>query len=134
MTLLQCGNANDNANMLRNANGEAAQFANVDIANVAQQAETANPTTPTNSGTLQAPNNYSSYINDLYSAKESAALSELESAYNNNVATLDASKATIAPTYQASRNQTAATSEQEKRNFCRICQRKWAELWRWRSS
>jgi len=67
--------------------------------------------------TLPTSGNYSGYIRDLYSAKENAALAELEAAYQSNVATLNASEAEVAPAYQAARNQTAGASEQAKRSF-----------------
>lgn len=168
--------ANEGANALRAASGEAAQYATQDIANTRAQPTsvgavrtysdtqndiksqmatnsqlwhtadaatrssleqqnktlasqlgtgvTFNPTAGTWSGSsdyavdqLPTTLDYSSYINELYAAKQEAALAALESAYKNNVADLNASQAKIAPTYQASRNQTAATSEQQKRNF-----------------
>lgn len=69
------------------------------------------------SASLPAASDYSSYLNDLYSAKEEASLAALEEAYQNNVATLDAAETKLDPAYQTAKNQTAAASEQEKRNF-----------------
>ena len=111
-------NANDAQNQIRNANGEVAQLASADIANVAQQTAQTTPSASSyQSTTLPTTNNYSDYISAANEAQQEAALAELESAYKNNVSTLDASAAKIAPTYQAAKNETAATSEQSKRNF-----------------
>lgn len=60
---------------------------------------------------------YSDYLSDIYSSQTEANLAALEEAYQNNLAELDAAAEDIAPYYESSRNQTAATSEQEKRNF-----------------
>jgi hypothetical protein len=60
---------------------------------------------------------YSSYINEMYEAKQDAALAALEAAYDKNVAELDAQEDEIPATYQSARNQTAASSEQSKHNF-----------------
>lgn len=66
---------------------------------------------------LPSASNYSSYLNDFYRAKEEAALAALEEAYNQNAAALDAAEEKLDPTYQTAKNQTAGTSEREKRNF-----------------
>lgn len=64
------------------------------------------------SGGSYAGNNYSSYINDLYNAQYNAQVAALDSAYQNNVASLDAAEKKIEPTYYAAKNQTAANTTQ----------------------
>ncbi|MEG1109006.1 MAG: hypothetical protein RSE97_09130, partial [Oscillospiraceae bacterium] len=57
------------------------------------------------------------YINDLAKAQQDAALAELKSAYDKNVIASDAAAAKIPGMYQGARNQTAATSEQNRAAF-----------------
>jgi hypothetical protein len=66
---------------------------------------------------LPTPNDYSSYVENMYRAKRDAQLAALESAYRQNVMALDNAQAKIAPQYQSARNQTAATGEIAQRNF-----------------
>ncbi|MCI8478822.1 MAG: hypothetical protein HFE97_10900 [Oscillospiraceae bacterium] len=66
---------------------------------------------------LTRPTDYSSYIEEMNRAKQAAALNELKSAYDKNVAVLNHSRDQVAPAYQQARNQIAGTSEQAKRQF-----------------
>lgn len=67
--------------------------------------------------TLPGATDYSSYVREIQSAKEAAALAALTSAYQQNVLEVDAAEKKIAPTYQAARNQTAASAAVARRNF-----------------
>ncbi len=127
--------ANDGANVVRSQTGGLLQYANEDIANVQAQVDavkaqqtpsatsvggisaTAGGTPYYESSSLPETSDYSGYINDLYAAQQNAALKQLEAAYNQNMAELSAAEEDIAPYYQTARNQTAASSEQSKRNF-----------------
>ena len=60
---------------------------------------------------------YSQYLEELYAARQQAALAELEAAYQKNLAALDQTEAGIAGTYRSARNQTAADGELAERNF-----------------
>lgn len=62
-------------------------------------------------------NDYSGYIEDMYAAKQKAALDALRSAYDKNVAGLDRAQAAIAPQYQGARNDAAGQAELQKKNF-----------------
>lgn len=62
-------------------------------------------------------NDYSGYLEDMHAAKKKAAVAELTSAYNKNVAALDTAEKKISPVYQAARNQAAGESERSGRNF-----------------
>ena len=82
------------------------------------------PVSGTWSGSADAPqqtayplNDYSDYIREMYEAKQQAALAQLEEAYEKNMAQLEHSRGEISPAYQQARNQAAALSEQQKRNF-----------------
>ncbi|MCI2106900.1 MAG: hypothetical protein LKK00_09340 [Intestinimonas sp.] len=126
--------ANDGANAIRSANGMATQSASQDISNTAATnngswigdssggsssggGSSADSASYYQGSTAYQPNDYSSYVKDLYSAKTDAALAALKSAYDDNVADVDAAEAKLTPTYQAARNKTAATSDLEKQNF-----------------
>jgi hypothetical protein len=67
---------------------------------------------PQSSGT-----NYSSWIEDMNKAQREATLAALRAAYEKNVAGLDRAQSAIAPQYQSARNEAAAQSELQKRNF-----------------
>ena len=60
---------------------------------------------------------YSSYLEQMYAAKKQAAMAELKNAYDNSVAELDRAENGLAEGYQAVRNATAGSHEQERRNF-----------------
>lgn len=106
-------NANDEANKLRNAMGEDAQYANTDIA----AAASAQDDDGSSGGGSSHHGDYSGLVNDLYKGIEESKLAELHSSYYNSLAELDAEKKQIPETYQAVRNQTTGTSSQEKQNF-----------------
>jgi len=97
-------NANDAENQLRNANGEAAQFANKDIATVAQQTKSANQATQPASAysytdlTDQIDNTYNAYLKQQLDA-------------------LTAQETKIEPTYAAARNNAAVTQSQNQNAF-----------------
>lgn len=57
------------------------------------------------------------YIEDMYKAKQAAALAALRAAYEKNVAGLNRAQSAIAPQYQSARDEAAAQSELQKRNF-----------------
>lgn len=57
------------------------------------------------------------YIEALSKAQREAALQALKSAYDQNVIDLDAQAGKIPQTFQAARNQTAATAEQNRAGF-----------------
>lgn len=59
----------------------------------------------------------SQYLKDLYAQNTAAQLESLKSAYDQNVAELDATAEKIPKTFQAARNETAAQSELERRAF-----------------
>ncbi|HWS44178.1 MAG TPA: hypothetical protein VN421_13970 [Pseudoflavonifractor sp.] len=61
--------------------------------------------------------NYSSWIEDMNKAQREATLAALRAAYEKNVAGLDRAQSAIAPQYQSARNEAAAQSELQKRNF-----------------
>lgn len=73
--------------------------------------------TSSGGGSSSGSKDYSSYINEMYGAKQDAALAALESAYQKNTAALDQAEEQLPGTYQNAKNQTAASSEQAKRNF-----------------
>lgn len=62
-------------------------------------------------------NDYSSYIRQMNEATRKKALSELQSAYEQNVAALDRTKETISPQYRDARNQAAGQAALAKRQF-----------------
>ena len=64
-----------------------------------------------------AVNDYSRYLEQMNQAKQQAAVAELEAAYKQNVAAIDRAEVGVAEEYQKARNQTAAASEQAKRNM-----------------
>lgn len=70
------------------------------------------PKTPGGGGS-----DYSGYIEDMYAAKQKAALDALRAAYSKNVAGLDRAQAGIAPQYQSARNEAAGQAELQKKNF-----------------
>lgn len=139
-------NANDEANKLRNQYGYAAEFANEDIAKIANQSQNTAGAGGSGAGSggweyntwqqgsggslsgvsgldryqaaqLEGPTDYSEYIEAMNKAQQEAALSQLKAAYDKNVAALDRAEADIAPKYQEARNQTAGSSELAKRQF-----------------
>ena len=57
------------------------------------------------------------YVEALQKAQQEAALQALKSAYDQNVIDMDAQAAKLPATYQAARNQTAATAEQNRAGF-----------------
>ena len=59
---------------------------------------------------LTSANSQSSYINQLYAAKQAAAVASLQSAYEQNVADLDNTASQIPVTYNTARNSTAASA------------------------
>lgn len=67
--------------------------------------------------TLTGATNQSSYLQQMYAAKTESALADLKGAYEQNVLDLDHTETQLTPTYQTARNQTAAVSAVEKRNF-----------------
>ena len=71
------------------------------------------PTAPT----LAGPTSQEGYINSLYDAQKKAALASLKDAYENNRVTLDAQAQKLPEIYQAARNSTAATAEQNRAAF-----------------
>lgn len=75
------------------------------------------PQTPM--GEYQEPGygDFSAYIEEMNRAAQEAALAELRSAYEKNLSGLDRTKQSIAPTYQAARNQAAGQAELQKRQF-----------------
>lgn len=74
-------------------------------------------TTPSVPNTTVNVNDYSSYLQDMYAAQKKAALSSIESAYQQNVAAIDRAGEGLEETYQNARNQAAGASELAKRNF-----------------
>lgn len=70
------------------------------------------PKTPSGGGS-----DYSGYIEDMYAAKQKAALDALRNAYEKNVLGLDRAQAAIAPQYQSARNEAAGQAELQKKNF-----------------
>lgn len=107
--------ANDQMNVVRENQGEEKQYASQDIQN--QRNIVAGASANLNSSGTSGSNDYSSYINEMYGAKQDAALAALESAYQKNTAALDQAEEQLPGTYQNAKNQTAASSEQAKRNF-----------------
>lgn len=61
--------------------------------------------------------NFSNYVKQVHQAQTDSKLAALESAYQQNLATMQAQKAQIAPIYQAQKNETAAQSDVAKKNF-----------------
>jgi len=59
----------------------------------------------------------SGIIEEMYARKLELARAALEKAYNESVLNIDSTMASIAPMYESARNQSAAASELEKRNF-----------------
>lgn len=62
-------------------------------------------------------NDYSQYIQDMNQAQREAALAELRAAYEKNLAGLDRTQKSIAPTYQAARNQAAGNAALQQQAF-----------------
>lgn len=62
-------------------------------------------------------NDYSQYLNDMYKAKQQAAIAALEAAYQQNLNSINRAGVGLAEAYQNARNQTAGASELAKRNF-----------------
>jgi len=71
------------------------------------------PITPT----LKGASSQADYINSLYDAQRQAALASLKSAYDKNVAALDAQAQKLPGYFQEARNSTAASAEVSKANF-----------------
>ena len=67
--------------------------------------------------TTQAANSQEEYINGLYDAQRTARLQQLRSAYDQNMLAYDNAASEIPKTYQAARNQNAASYEAERANF-----------------
>jgi hypothetical protein len=110
--------ANAAANAIRTANGAQTVYAGQDIANTAKY-DNNTKNVPTNT-TTGAPSN-SQLISLLQSAySPNAAVDKLTSAYNQNVADLQAARAKISPTYTAERNQTAGNYDVEQKNVNEI--------------
>lgn len=59
----------------------------------------------------------SDYLQQMYDAQKQAAISAINSAYQQNVAAIDRAWEKVGPQYQNARNQTAGSSEQAARNF-----------------
>lgn len=59
----------------------------------------------------------SDYLEQMYEAKKQQNLAKLKQAYEENLHAIDRAGQGLEQTYQAARNQTAGTAEQEKRNF-----------------
>ena len=132
--LAEMRQANDSANQLRNAKGYAAQFADRDIAYVKGQmggdresgkspaasgGGSRGSSSQSGAGGASAPkvNDYSDYIQAMAQAKREAAVSQLQAAYEKNLAQLDRAKGEIAPTYEAARNRAAGQAAQSRRQF-----------------
>lgn len=64
-----------------------------------------------------AAEDYSDYLQQMYSAQKASALAELEAAYQNNLAAIDRAGQGVDAAYQAARNQTAGAGELAERNF-----------------
>ncbi len=62
-------------------------------------------------------NNIAEYLKELYAQNTAAELAALKSTYEQNVADVEANVPKINEMYEAARNQTAAQSEIDKRNF-----------------
>lgn len=131
--LAEMRQANDSANQLRNAKGYAAQFADQDIAYVKGQmgesresgkasaatGGSRGSSSQSGAGGASAPkvNDYSDYIQAMAQAKREAAVSQLQAAYEKNLAQLDRAKEEIAPAYEAARNRAAGQAAQSRRQF-----------------
>ena len=101
------------------ANGKVQSFGDYLAANGGAQAGSQQRVTDINAGstpasnfTAQAGTSYdigdgSDYLKELYAKKVAAELAALKSAYEQNTATLDASRAQIAPVYDIARNSAA---------------------------
>ncbi|MGM9608233.1 MAG: hypothetical protein ACI3XJ_12085 [Oscillospiraceae bacterium] len=74
-------------------------------------------TVPQGSNLTGMVGDYSSYLEQMYAARKSAALAELNAAYQKNLAALDRAEQGIGEQYQTARNNTAGASELAKRNF-----------------
>jgi len=70
-----------------------------------------------NTPKLRGASSQADYINSLYDAQKQAALAALKSAYDKNVAALDAQAARLPGYFQEARNSTAASAEVSKANF-----------------
>ena len=101
------------------ANGKVQSFGNYMAENGGVQAGSQQRVTDINAGstpasnfTAQAGTSYdigdgNDYLKELYAKKKAAELAALKSAYEQNTATLDASRAQIAPVYDIARNSAA---------------------------
>lgn len=65
-------------------------------------------------------NDYTQYIEDMYKAREEAALADLENAYQQNVAAIDRAGEGLDAAYQGARNQAAGADALSARNFAEI--------------
>ena len=121
-------NANDEANKLRNQYGYAAEHADQDIAKIAgqnqnQYGSSGGIGSAGYSGTLpRVPDlgqadDLSSYLQDMYEAQRQAAISQIDSAYQQNLSAIDRAKQGVDSQYQSARNQAAGSSAQAARNF-----------------
>lgn len=63
------------------------------------------------------PQNLDSYVKQMYQAQADSKLAALQSAYEQNRATLEAQGAQIAPTYRAQKNETAGNAAVAQRSF-----------------
>lgn len=70
-----------------------------------------------NTPKLRGASSQAEYINSLYDAQKQAALAALKSAYDKNVAALDAQSQKLPGYFQEARNSTAASAEVSKANF-----------------
>jgi hypothetical protein len=72
------------------------------------------PSAPNQTTSVSSPDDY---ITQMYSAQKEAALAALKSAYEKNVASIDATGEKIPGVYQAARNRTAADAAKAQHNF-----------------
>lgn len=129
--LTEMREANDSANQLRNARGYAAQLADQDIAYVKGQmgySQSGGSSEKGSGGSLGSGSSpagrsepqvsdYSDYIQALAQAKREAAISQLQAAYEKNLAQLAQAQEEIVPAYEAARNRAAGQAAQSRRQF-----------------
>lgn len=94
----------------------AAYYENLRNQKIASPGYTGNQT-QTNLYQALMPQNLDSYVKQMYQAQTDSKLAALQSAYEQNRATLEAQGAQIAPTYRAQKNEAAGNAAVAQRSF-----------------
>lgn len=95
--------ANDGANQVRNSEGQSAQHANVDVANVMKANQSKNSGSGSHVG--------ESLVNQYVEATKKARLSQLKNSYNNTINEIDKQEKNVKDMAQNNRNNASVQSQ-----------------------